>query len=140
MGVSKYVLHESVIKHIDTLKSKELKQAVKDFINYTPIDFVVLKNGALRTAEMQNELYRIGNSQLDGYKHKSAHQSGLAIDIVPWVDNKPTWDLKHTTFLAGAFSAFLNMRCIDFIGGADWNSDGILSESFYDPCHFEVKK
>ena len=121
-------------------KSKELKQSVKDFINYTPVDFVVLKNGALRTAEMQNELYRIGNSQLDGYKHKSAHQSGLAVDIVPWVDNKPTWERDYVMRLSGAFYSFLKQRGIKFINGADWNDDGNLAGDSWDGCHFEVKK
>lgn len=134
----KYTLHSSVIKNIDTLKSERLKKAVKDFINYTPIDFGVISNGAYRTAETQNELYKKGNSQLDGYKYKSAHQSGLAVDLVPWVDGKYSWDIKHTTCLAGAFSCYLQIKGIEFTGGYDWNNDGVLDESFYDPCHFEV--
>jgi peptidoglycan L-alanyl-D-glutamate endopeptidase CwlK len=137
--MSKYTLHKSVLKHIDTLKSEELKTAVKDFINYTPIDFVVIESGGLRTAELQNALFKKGYSQLDGYKYKSAHQSGLAVDIVPWVNNEPSWDIKHCTGLACAFASYLNLKGIKFVGGYDWNNDGILNESFYDPCHFEVE-
>jgi len=29
---------------------------------------------------------------------------------------------------------------IEFIGGFDWNGDGNLNETFFDPCHFEVKE
>ena len=136
----KYTLHPSVIKNIDTLKSETLKTAVKDFIDYTPIDFVVLSNGALRSAELQNELYKKGNSQCDGYKYKSKHQSGLAVDIVPWVNNKPTWDRDYVMRLSGAFCSFLNLVGIDFINGADWNGDGDLNGDSWDGCHFEVKE
>lgn len=136
----KFKLHSSVIKNIDTLKSEKLKTAVKDFIDYTPIDFTVLNNGALRTAEMQNELYKKGNSQLDGYKYKSKHQSGLAVDIVPWVDGKPIWERDYVMRLSGAFACFLDMCGIEYINGADWNGDGNLKGDSWDGCHFEVKE
>ncbi len=32
------------------------------------------------------------------------------------------------------------MKKIDYIGGFDWNGDGNLNETFFDPCHFEVLK
>ncbi len=138
--MEKYKLHESVIKNIDTLKSETLKKAVKDFINYTPIDFGVIENGAFRTEEDQNLIFaktpRVTNC--DGYTVKSKHQSGLAVDIVPWVNGRYSWDEKHCTGLACAFATYLNMKGIEFVGGYDWNKDGILNEKFYDPCHFEV--
>jgi len=138
--MARYTLHESVIKNIDTLKSEALKTAVKDFINYTPIDFTVLSNGALRTPELQNSLFKKGYSQLDGYKYKSKHQSGLAIDIVPWVNGAPTWDRDYLMRLSGAFSCFLKMSNIDHRNGADWNGDGDLTGDSWDCAHFEVKE
>ena len=140
--MSKYTLHKSVIAVIDTLQSEVLKQAVKDFINYTPFDFGVIKNGAFRTAEDQNKLFNKSPkvTNCDGYKYKSRHQSGLAIDLVPYVNGSYTWDKTHCSVLAGAFSTYLNTLGIDYIGGFDWNSDGNLNEKFYDPCHFEVKE
>lgn len=138
----KYKLAQSVIDIIDTLKSEILRQTVKDFIKYTPIDFGVVKNGAYRSAEEQNKLFnkvpKVTNC--DGYKYKSKHQSGLAIDLVPYVNGKYTWDIKHTTALASAFATYLNAMGIEFVGGFDWNGDGNLNEKFYDPCHFEVKE
>ena len=41
-----------------------------------------------RTAEEQNELFKKGKSQRDGYKKKSAHQRWLAMDIVVIKKNK----------------------------------------------------
>jgi hypothetical protein len=133
------------IKNLESLRfagdprSEILIEAVKDFIRYTPIDFVIISNGGYRSAEQQNELYKKGASQLDGFKHKSKHQSGLAVDLVPWINSTPTWDEKHTSVLAGAFANYLNIKGIEFIGGFDWDGDGSLTESFYDPCHFQLK-
>jgi len=138
--MAKYTLHPSVIKIIDTLHSETLKTAVKDFIDYTPIDFTVLSNGALRTPELQNSLFKKGYSQLDGYKYKSKHQTGLAVDLVPWVNGKPTWERDYIMRLSGAFSAFLKISNIDYINGADWNNDGDLSVDSWDGVHFEVKE
>lgn len=138
--MSKYKLAQSVINVIDTLKNEELRDAVKDFINYTPIDFGVLSSGGYRTAEEQNVLYKKGVSQLDGYKYKSRHQSGLAVDIVPWVNGKYTWDENACLYLAGAFKTYCNMKGINIINGADWDGDGDLSNNtFIDPCHFELE-
>lgn len=138
--MGKYTLHSSVIKIIDTLKDKELAKLVKDFIHFTPIDFVVIKNGAYRTAEEQKEIYLQGHSRCDGYVHKSAHQSGKAVDLVPWVNGKALWDIKYANALGGAFKTFCNMRGYSITWGADWNDDGVLGDSFMDPYHFEGLK
>ena len=39
--------------------------------------------GGVRTAEEQNEIYKEGNSQKDGFEKKSYHQTGLALDVIP---------------------------------------------------------
>lgn len=140
--MSNYTLHSSVIAVIDTLQSEILKQTVKDFIKYTPIDFGVIKNGAYRTAEDQNKLFCKSPkvTGCDGYIIKSKHQSGLAVDLVPYVNGGYSWDIRHTTCLAGAFATYLKTMSIEFVGGFDWDGNGVLDESFYDPCHFEIKE
>lgn len=138
--MSKYYLGDKVKEYINTLKSRRLKRAVLDFINYTPVDYVVLYDGAFRSAELQHEKYVQGFSKCDGYKNKSNHQSGLAVDIVPWVNGVPTWDREHVQRLAGAFYVYLKMKGIKFINGGDWNDDGCLVGDSWDGCHFEVKR
>lgn len=145
--MSKYNLHPTVIKVLHTLKqsnnplSEELIEAVEEFIKYTPIDFTIVKNGAYRTAEEQNKLFKKVPkvTNCDGFMYKSYHQSGLAIDLVPWVEGKASWDEKHATGLAMAFKTFCNMEGVNIVSGADWDDDGNLNESFYDPCHFEIR-
>lgn len=55
-------------------------------IKITSVDFGI--TCGLRTAEEQNILYQNGKSKLDGYYKKSRHQSGDAIDILPYLDGK----------------------------------------------------
>ena len=134
--MSRFYLSRSVLKIIDTLKSERLNKAVKDFIEYTPIDFVVIHNGAFRTAKEQNEIFNQGYSKCDGYKFKSNHQSGLAVDLVPWLDNKPVWDKKAAYEISKCFYYFCKGRGLNIRCGADW--DGNLQFQDWDPYHFEV--
>lgn len=136
----KYSLGKEPLRYIDTLKSEVLKEAVKDFINYTPIDFIVNWDGAFRTAAQQKEKYDQGYSKCDGYKYKSAHQSGLAVDLVPWINGKGTWDLEHAKALGGAFKTYCNMKNIPIMWGGDWANDGVFQKEDFDPYHFETTK
>jgi len=138
-----YVLGAKTTKNLETLlnsgkkESMVLVSVVKAFIKYTPIDFCVLPSGGYRTAEEQNEYFKKGVSKCDGYEKKSFHQSGLAVDLVPYVNGVPSWGTKETFYLAGAFMEYCEGRGLDITSGADWNRDGILSDG-WDPCHFQI--
>jgi peptidoglycan L-alanyl-D-glutamate endopeptidase CwlK len=139
-----YTLGKNTTKNLESILqsgnklSKTLVRAVNEFISVTPIDFCIIDNGGFRTAKQQNELFLRGASKLDGYKHRSYHQLGLAVDLVPWVNDKPTWDMKHCFYLSGAFMAFCKEHGYNITTGADWNGDGNLTESFSDPCHMQI--
>lgn len=138
--MSKYTLHSSVLRVIDTLKDDDLKELVKEFINYTPIDFVVNWDGAFRTAEEQNEIFLKGFSKCDGYVQKSAHQTGMAVDLVPWLNGKTTWDLEHARALGAAFKTFCKMKGFYVVWGGDWYDNGVFDQEDFDPYHFEGLK
>ena len=55
-------------------------------LHESKIDFSIAEG--LRSAERQHELYLKGYTELDGYKKKSAHQLGIAVDLVPYVKEK----------------------------------------------------
>jgi len=135
--MSKYYLANSVIKNINSLKAERLRNAVLDFINYTPIDFVVNWDGALRTAEQQNQKFVDGYSKCDGYNIKSAHQFGYAVDLVPYINGRATWDLEHAKALGGSFKTYCNMKNIPVLWGGDWGNDGVFQREDFDPYHFE---
>ncbi len=70
-----------------------LIKIVKLAIQYTNTDFRVFDGK--RSAKEQNRHYRNGASKLDGYKSKSYHQSGNAVDLVPIIngqENHADWD------------------------------------------------
>lgn len=143
----KYKLGKNTTKNLESIlqsgksSSKILARAVKDFINDTPLDFCIINNGGYRTAELQNKLYKKGNSECDGYEKLSKHQSGLAVDLIPWINGKPTWDKISCFYLAGAFMAYCKRMDIPITSGADWNGDGNLKQGdSWDPCHFQIKE
>ena len=128
---------ESILKS-GREESVTLVFAVKDFIKYTPIDFCVLPSGGFRTAEQQHGYFLAGNSKCDGYQTLSEHQKGLAVDLVPWINNAPSWDQKACFYLAGAFMSHCKRRGWNITSGADWDRDGNIKDG-WDPCHMQIK-
>ncbi len=61
----------------------------------SPVDFGVLNTGGFRTAEMQYHIFLDGHSKYDGYEKKSYHQSGKAVDLVPYINRKYTWYIRN---------------------------------------------
>jgi hypothetical protein len=56
---------------------------VYEALKESDYDFSIVDG--FRTVEQQNKMYRDGKSFLDGYNKLSAHQSGYAVDILPYV-------------------------------------------------------
>jgi peptidoglycan L-alanyl-D-glutamate endopeptidase CwlK len=139
-----FKLGKASTRNLETLlkskrpESEKMVKLVKEFIKITTIDFCILKTGGLRTAKQQKVLFKKGYSQLDGYKYKSRHQLGLAVDLVPWVRGKASWGTKECFLLAGEFKMFCLMQGVQLISGADFNNDGDLTGDSWDPCHHEL--
>lgn len=89
-----FKLGKQSLKNIDNIHPY-LKIIVKKTIEISEVDFGILNTGGMRTAEMQNEIFKNGNSKCDGFNIKSYHQSGKAVDLVPFVDGKYTWINKN---------------------------------------------
>jgi hypothetical protein len=121
-------------------ESKLLVKMVEMYIKHSPVDFGIIRNGGFRTAEEQNKIFTDSNgndTKCDGYLHKSKHQSGLAVDLVPYVDGKFVWDVKHCSHVAGGFRTFCSMYGVEIVTGADWNGDGNLVDG-WDLPHIEI--
>lgn len=103
-------------------------------------DFFV--NEGLRTAEKQNQYFKQGKSQIDGYAKRGNHQDnpntedidGRAVDVyyVGWKNtdssNDPRWEKVYEAFRIAAKN--LNIK---IVFGADW-------KSFVDKPHIELHK
>lgn len=144
MSKSGYKLGKNTKENLESIMksgrpaSVVLVYAVSDFINYTPVDFCILKTGGLRATSMQQAVFRAGNSKCDGVEKRSKHQDGLAVDLVPWVNGAPSWESKYTFYLSGAFMSYCLVRGLPISSGADWDGDGNLRDG-WDPCHMQIK-
>lgn len=72
-------------------------------IQLTRVDFGHPEYAGLRSSLEQKELFEAGRSKADGYKKKSKHQMGLALDFYAYVDGNASWDEDHLTSVASAF-------------------------------------
>jgi len=138
------------IKNIQTTH-RILQQLATAVMARSEFDFGVLDNGGLRTAAEQNKLFKEGASQCDGIIKKSYHQSGLAIDFVPYIGGY-TWKNKEA-FLHIAKIAFEEIENIftedyhlhwgGYWSAKDLDGDGILEVTDklgWDLPHFELRK
>lgn len=145
-----YKFGKQSIKNIHTVNPL-LQELAARMIEISKVDVGVLSTGGLRTAEQQNEIFNIGNSECDGYDKKSYHQTGLAIDFVPYINGKYTWNNKW---------AFLEIKkAVDkawedilhgnyylhsgiYWGAKDLNGNGILEitdKMGWDAAHHELR-
>ena len=69
-------------------------------IKNSPIDFGIPGLGGIRTAEQQKKLFLAKKSECDGYKNKSFHQSGNALDFYAYVDGSASWSKQHLAMVA----------------------------------------
>lgn len=66
-------------------------------------DMSVAWMGGIRTDKDQNDLFIKGSTNCDGYKKISAHQKGLALDIIP----VNTYDKKMHTRIFNHFASLM---------------------------------
>jgi len=109
-----------------TLQSKFIRNLQKliEYAKDEGIDILVYEG--YRTAERQNNLYKNGLSNCDGYVTISKHQKGRAADLVVMVDGVAHWG-RHWWY--EKLGSFWERR------GGKW---GGRWTSPYDPYHFEM--
>jgi len=101
---------DRIIELIKVCKSKGIKLAIVE---------------TYRTHAKQNEYKGMGKKYTNSVGGKSKHQYGLAIDVVPMVNNKPAWNNTALWRKVGAAGENLGLRW-----GGRWRKP-------YDPAHFE---
>ena len=111
---------------------QRLVEVVERAIEITEQDFTVFDG--IRTAAEQNEHYRRGASQRDGYNKKSMHQKqadgyGHAVDLVPWIDGKPVWDWDAIYIIADAVVRAAREQNVRLRWGGCWQVVNELSGS-----------
>lgn len=119
---------------------------LQSLFNSVVVDFDCTPLCGFRTEKEQADLYAIGRTvnigqptvtTLDGVTKKSKHQTGLALDIVPYPIN---WnDLDRFYYFAGFVKARSIDMGIEVRWGGDWDGDTVLSDNkFNDLPHWEL--
>tara|TARA_R110002051_G_C8593213_1_gene479117 strand:- start:133 stop:555 length:423 start_codon:yes stop_codon:yes gene_type:complete len=140
--MSKFKLSKNSKNNIRGVEESIVK-LVNRVLEKSEHDFGIPKNGGLRTSDDQRKLYkqRPRVTQLDGFRRKSYHQSGKAVDIFIYDEHGACWDCKdkyhHVADLMkvefkamqeeGLFKSDEELRW-----GGDW-------KSFTDLPHFEIR-
>lgn len=110
-----------------------LQEIAELALTLTKVDFGIPASGGLRTEEEQNKLYHNGKSQLDGYKKKSYHQTGKALDVYAFVDGRASWDEYHLSQVATAMLAAASQLGYKLEWGGHW-------PNFVDMPHFQLSE
>lgn len=153
--MGKFVYGRSSRRRMNGVHELLIEVAERALDKSTEVDWGVGPYGGLRTAEVQNHLYKKGRSRADGYKKKSYHQTGLAIDLVPWINGKFTWanaaaflEIRKLMFESWKDMAKENkvppktyLHWGGFWSAKDKNRDGIQqpNELGWDAPHFELR-
>jgi peptidoglycan L-alanyl-D-glutamate endopeptidase CwlK len=126
---------------VSTEKLNEINPVLKELaikaLDKSEVDFGIPVTGGKRTAAEQKALVDQGYSKADGTIKKSYHQSGNAMDLVPVIDGKMTWENKEafSKINKAVMEAWSEMNVTGWklTWGGTW-------KTFVDLPHYEIKK
>jgi peptidoglycan L-alanyl-D-glutamate endopeptidase CwlK len=100
-------------------------------IQISTVDFGHGPYSGLRSVDDQAGLFQAGRSKCDGRANLSYHQSGRALDVFAYVDNKASWEKEHLAIIAAAM-----LQAANELGHKlEW---GGLWKGFCDMPHFQL--
>lgn len=111
--------------------NKKLQEIAHRALELSPVDFGIPAYGGMRSAEEQNHLFHQGKSKCDGYRVKSNHQNGNALDVFAYVNGQASWECEHLALIACAMLQAANELGYNLTWGGLWTS-------FVDMPHFEL--
>ena len=117
------------LRGVDSSLVNVLNEAIK------LMDLTILEG--VRSKERQRELVAAGASKT----MKSKHIRGEAVDVTPYpVDMESLFGIYRHYYMAGLLRGIGHMMKIKLRSGADWDSDGeITDQKFNDLVHIELK-
>lgn len=111
---SGFVLGERSLNNLKGVNDNLVK-VVKRAIEISSVDFAVIEG--VRTKERQAELVRKGASKTMNSRHLTGH----AVDIVPVIDGKVSWDFNHYYPLAKAMAQAATELGVKVRWGGAWS-------------------
>lgn len=103
------------------------------------IDLTIPWMGGLRKADEQNKLFMDKFSKCDGYEDKSEHQTGNAIDVIPYIKGVNFYELKESEqdFLfykvASVMLEASSIEGVPMVWGGNW-------KTWRDRPHYQKRK
>jgi len=121
------------------LLDSDMRRVVMRVLGYGVLDFFIACT--YRTRGEQNRLFDAKKSKVKWPRSKHNHKPALAMDLVPWVAGKPSWNHYHCSVLAGLVMAAAFEEGVRIRWGGNWDMDGepITDQSFQDLAHFEKR-
>lgn len=115
-----------------------LQSIMQAAINTGIMDFSITE-GHRGKAE-QNRYYKYGKSKVQWPKGKHNKIPSEAVDVVPFINGKASWNKLHCCVLAGVVLACASKLGISVRWGGNWDMDGepITDQDFQDLVHFEI--
>jgi len=88
----------------------------------------------------QNRAFNKGKSRDKWPNGKHNSMPSKAMDCVPYINDKLSWNYFHCCVLAGIILAEAKHHNIDLRWGGNWDMDSepITDQDFQDLCHFEL--
>ena len=92
-----------------------------------------------RIEEKQNRYFDEGRSKVRFPYGKHNKLPSEAVDVVPFVNNEMTWDVRHCIYFAGVVMATAHYLGINIRWGGNWDMDEeiMTDQDFQDLVHFE---
>lgn len=97
-----------------------------------------------RNRASQNRYFQLGKSKVQwpDSKHNvyEPYELAKALDIVPYVNGKPSWNFYHCLVWSGLMLAAASELGVAIRWGGNWDMDGepITDQDFQDLGHFEM--
>ena len=116
----------------------DLQIVMRTAINAGIIDFSITEG--YRKKDVQNKYFKSGKSKVKWPKGKHNKVPSEAVDVVPYINGKASWNKLHCCVLAGIILACAMRLGVSVRWGGNWDMDGepITDQDFQDLVHFEL--
>jgi len=127
--------------NLDTCKDR-LQLVIEKSLALGLIDFSVV--GGVRSKAEQTRYFVLKRSRVEwpNGKHNVLNEGDKceAADVVPFVNGKSSYDVRHCCYLAGIIIAVGASIGVKIRWGGNWDMDGepITDQDFQDLVHFEM--
>lgn len=120
-------------------KLAECHSALQDLFNSVILEYDCTVVCGFRGKEAQNKAFSEGKSKLKWPMGKHNKTPSLAVDVVPFIKGKISWDVKECIKFGQFVLSKAKELNIPIRWGGDFNRDGNpLNDKFADYPHFEL--